>query len=582
MPRIACLLVPSFSLAAWYRAEPDLRGCRVAVAEGRGPRARLVAVSAEAARRGVAPGTSAAQALAIDADLSIRAASPEAERAAQAALCDVADSFSPRVEDAAPGLVYLDCTGSLHTFRDAAAGDRTANGRAPGVAAGDGADAAGRAESNLAHALAAAAQGVGLAAGVGIGSTKVAARLAAECGGATVIPAGEEWRFLEPQPVQLLQPDPRTLQSLRRWGIRTLGQLAALPAAEIATRLGPEGASLVRRARGEDERPLNVRPAPLCFEESAEVDYGIDSLEPFLFLLRGLLERLVARLALRGQICGDLRLSLRLANRARLTRTVVVAAPSNDVKALLTLLRLHLETNRLPEAVEGFTLAVVPERLRPMQLDLFRPKGPAPEKLALTLARLTALCGEDRVGRPVVADSHRPDAYGLAPFDAGRRETTKPDESPAPTNGATGCGSLALRAVRPPRRLEVFTERDRLEFVRLAAAPSPVAGGSSPVTRHPSPVTFGPSPVTFDPPRFTHPGSGGQSKAEPPVPHSKVDCACTGRVVSAAGPWRVQGEWWHAGAFERDYYDVQLSDGVFYRLYHDRRSREWFVDGMYD
>jgi protein ImuB len=53
-------------------------------------------------------------------------------------------------------------------------------------------------------------------------------------------------------------------------------------------------------------------------------------------------------------------------------------------------------------------------------------------------------------------------------------------------------------------------------------------------------------------------------------------------VVSAAGPWRVQGEWWHDGAFARDYYDVQLSDGVLYRLYFDRRQEGWFVDGLYD
>jgi protein ImuB len=123
---------------------------------------------------------------------------------------------------------------------------------------------------------------------------------------------------------------------------------------------------------------------------------------------------------MRGFICGDLRLSLGLANRASDERTVVVAAPSNDIKSLLTLIRLQLEAHPPRAPVERFRLAAIPERLRATQLDLFRPKGPAPEQLAVTIARLIALCGADRIGEPVVADSHRPDAYGIAPSGGSR------------------------------------------------------------------------------------------------------------------------------------------------------------------
>ena len=55
-----------------------------------------------------------------------------------------------------------------------------------------------------------------------------------------------------------------------------------------------------------------------------------------------------------------------------------------------------------------------------------------------------------------------------------------------------------------------------------------------------------------------------------------------GRVVQAAGPWRVQGDWWSDGSYARDYYDAQLSDGCIYRLYCDLETRSWFVDGVYD
>src|SRR5262245_3861424 len=104
--RIACLHVPFFSLAAWCRADVDLVGEVVAVVEGKGPRTTVVAASAAAQRHGVVAGLSAAQATARYAEIVLRPRSADAERAAQAALCDVADAFSPRVEDADAGTAY--------------------------------------------------------------------------------------------------------------------------------------------------------------------------------------------------------------------------------------------------------------------------------------------------------------------------------------------------------------------------------------------------------------------------------------------------------------------------------------------
>jgi protein ImuB len=512
--RLACLYVPDFPLAALLRAEPVLVGTPAAVADGPGPRAKLLAISPEAARRGVTTDLTAAQAQAIAADLVVRQVAPDTLRAAQAALCDAAESFTPRVEDAGAGLAYLDVEGLGALFES---------------------------ESQLANALAQRVTHLGLEAQIGVAGSKVAAYLAAcHGGGVAVIPPGEEWHFLAPVPLKLLEPGPELAVTLHRWGIRCIGDLAALPITAVGTRLGPEGVSLVRRARGEDERPLVPRSQPLHFEEGVEIEYAIEALEPLLFVLRGLLDRLTARLALRGFICGDLRLALRLGNRGRDERTIAVAAPSNEVKSLLALVRLQLETHPPTAAIAGVCIAAVAERLRAAQLDLFRPNGPAPARLAVTLARLTAICGADRVGAPAVADTHRPDAYGLAPFHPtppGVRKGSRAQGSEGsrvfswnpgtlePWN-PSGAIPLALRALRPPQAVEVFCERDRPEFVR---------------------------------------GAG-----------------LAGRVVHAAGPWRVQGEWWSESGYARDYYDAQLSDGCVYRLYCDLGTRSWFVDGVYD
>jgi len=53
-----------------------------------------------------------------------------------------------------------------------------------------------------------------------------------------------------------------------------------------------------------------------------------------------------------------------------------------------------------------------------------------------------------------------------------------------------------------------------------------------------------------------------------------------GRVVEIAGPWRSSGDWWTDDAWQRDEWDIALSDGALYRLYCDPRG--WFVEGNYD
>src|SRR5437773_1130039 len=97
-------------------------------------------------------------------------------------------------------------------------------------------------------------------------------------------------------------------------------------------------------------------------------------------------------------------------------RHVVPAAPSADAKVLLTLVRAHLEREPPDDAVTGLHIVAATARIRATQLDLFRPNGPSAVALAATIARLAALCGADRVGRPVALDSHRPDATAVADF----------------------------------------------------------------------------------------------------------------------------------------------------------------------
>ncbi len=55
-----------------------------------------------------------------------------------------------------------------------------------------------------------------------------------------------------------------------------------------------------------------------------------------------------------------------------------------------------------------------------------------------------------------------------------------------------------------------------------------------------------------------------------------------GLVRVAAGPWALEDGWWNNQPVERDYWDVELSGGGLYRVYRDRKTGDWFADGMYD
>ena len=110
-PRVACVVVPLFPLAARLRSEPELAGEAVAVFEGNGNAARVVAATRPARRIGIRAGQTLPQARALLPDLLARGRDRESERAAQEALTEVADTFSPRVESAGDGVLYFDAAG---------------------------------------------------------------------------------------------------------------------------------------------------------------------------------------------------------------------------------------------------------------------------------------------------------------------------------------------------------------------------------------------------------------------------------------------------------------------------------------
>src|SRR5690242_13287883 len=97
---------------------------------------------------------------------------------------------------------------------------------------------------------------------------------------------------------------------LHKWGIHTLGQLAALDKEELRNRLGSEAVQLWERANGTVTRLLKFVQPPESFDESFEFDHEIETAEPLLFILRRFLEQLALRLSSIYLVARELTLTI--------------------------------------------------------------------------------------------------------------------------------------------------------------------------------------------------------------------------------------------------------------------------------
>lgn len=510
MPRLACLALPLFPLAARLRSEPELARQALVVMEGNGNAARVIAGTRLARLAGVRQGQTLPQARALAPKLIARPRDGECERTAQEALLEVAESFSPRIEDAGEGIAYLEVDGLERRF--------------PGPTG----------ELDLGRCLVRAAEGAGLPARVGIASGKLVALIASGLPESpVVVPPGEEAEFLAPLPLERLLPEVKIAETLERWGVRSVGDLARLPAARVASRLGRKGSDLQATARGDDPHPLIPREPPPDFREGMTLEWPLVSLEPFLFVGHAALDRLCQRLAARGLACRRLEVELRLEPEDLQLRAIDLPAPTRDVKTLLTLVRLDLEGRPPGAAVYGFAFVAHPDRPRETQASIYGPAALSPSLLAATLARLFALLGPDRVGSPRPVDGHRPECFALVEY----APPPAPDVRRPPRRGR---GLLAVRALRPPLAIEVLTEEG--------------PGGARPVEIR---------DVT---------GAHGQGK-RPEI---------GGAIRVASGPWGMEEEWWAEEPTGRDYWDVEIAGRGLYRIYRERATEEWYADGAYD
>lgn len=369
---------------------------------------------------------------------------PGADERVTPGLLEIALRHSPSVEDGGPGIVYLDLGGLERLWGS---------------------------EEEIARRLSRAARECGAAARVGVAGSRAGARFAARAGDdITIVPSGVDAGWLRPAPLALLGLGPEMTARLDRWGIRTLGELADLPASGLAERLGGEGSRLQRLARGEDATPLRLWTPPPVFEESADCPWGIEALEPLGDLVAGLAEMLCARLR-RHELSADaFEWTCRLADRTMHRGDCAPAAPLADPAAAAALLRASLAAQPPGAAVEAITLRARPVRVPTSQPRFDEPPRPSPRLLTATLARLSGLVGAPGVGSPVLLDSHRPDAYQVAPFALASRDVLALSSWPM----------LAVRRLRPSLAADVALHAGTPVRLRAAGLAGRIIAGAGP------------------------------------------------------------------------------------------------------
>ena len=513
----ASLFVADFPVAALTRGEADIPA--TAVIEGAPPN-QFVCSADEAARdAGVQLGMPLAAAKARFAystgeDLRILERDPAAEARAQRDLLRLAENATPRYEDSAPGLLALDFTGL----------------REPHASA---------------RALYEGAEQLGFTPQVGVSRNRFVALCAARTQpGLTHIYPGEEAGFLSVQGLDALPLEQVEVETLTRWGVRSIGELARFNENDLVERFGERGSRLARLARGEESSVLDAYTAPPELEERQEFDWEIGELEPLAFALAAMLERLCFKLQSHNLAAARLETKLELLSGRLFARKIELPYPLTDPRTLLKLVRLDLDAHRPGDAIVAARVAAAPTDRRRIQFSLFAPATPSPEKLAVTLARLSALVGPERVGAPVAPNTHKPGAAAVALF--------------APSRGDKGHGTRDKR------------DRKQIHDRAVGVNPRSGAGVSASLVSREERVF-----------RVFRPPWPAKVWTESRKPTHLESPEIAGPVESRAGPWRVSGEWWTPEGWQYEEWDVCVQ-GRMYRVCLDRQSGEWLVTGAYD
>ncbi len=427
----AAVHIPEFPVAAWQRSSPEMRAQPCAVLEGVPPQERVVSLCERARAIGIEHGMSKAQAEA-GSKACFRTRQIEQEKAAFKVAMEIAERFSPRVQAIASPLNQYAEAGRLAAILLI---DSSGTGTLFGS------------HESYAQRLYREFHASGFPARIGAAPNAEAALILARSAQRIVCADRDSVRGkLAMLTTSLLPCEAKTLAVLERWGIRTLGELAALPETALVSRLGQQGRRLQLLARGEAEHLLVPEEPEFTLSETTALDSPLELLDSLLFVLSPMLETILRKAMDRAYALRSVRLTLQLERGEPHYLEVRPATPTQNREVLLKLLNLELGAHPPQAGIVRVTLDAEPTQPQTAQRGLFQAQFPDPDRLELLLARLRSIAGQDSVGSPQLANSHREDAFTVAPFLPSVHAGAERDAVPS---------RLAIRMFRPPHAVRV-------------------------------------------------------------------------------------------------------------------------------
>ena len=510
MDRLACVNVAALPLQLLLRIHPDWASLPVAVVEADRPQARVLFLNAPARRAGVRIGQRYATALVLARDLRADVVSPAQIEHSVRTVANRLRRYSPHVEPASNtrGVFWLDAQGlkrlypSLHTWADEIRADLRA---------------------------------VGMRSTVAVGFTRFGTHALALSHRTRVVCANadEERTWVECVPLSRLDLDPDVRDRLLVLGVNTVGDFLRLPGDGIRTRFGEATDALYQLAAGRRCAPLVPVPAEALHERSVDFDAPERNVDRLVFVIKRLLDGLVATLTREARAVVEIALHMKLDDRVTRVERVRPAAPTLDIAQLLTLVRLRLDALRFSAGIVTLRVKTDTCAATPVQCRLFTEQTRRDAEAAnQAFARIRAEWGEQSVVRARICDAHLPSArFAWEPL------------AHMPTRSA-------------PR---VVAARPRVRRI------------------YPQPLPL--------PSHFVHQATGDELHASG-VPFSG-DVSGVGDFTPDArvfGPYVVSGGWWGGGVEQgdvhRDYYFVHANSGELWWLYYDRRRRRLFLQGQ--
>ena len=427
----AAIHIPEFPVVAWLRSDAAVRSHALAVTEGIAPLQRVVSINRAARSQGVSRGMSKVHAEATG-PLLFRNRFVAEESAAFEDVLEIADRFSPRIETlSGPSNSYA----HAHTLSVSLLIDRTGTEMLFGTA------------EQYARKLKSELDAAGFPCSVATCSNAEASLLFARSHTEVIcVQTHELAKRLAPLPIALLRCDGATLSVFGRWGVRTLGELAALPETSLISRIGQQARRLQRLARGTEDHLLVPEEADLVLSETATLDTPLVLLDSLLFIVSPMLERIMRLAVERAYALRSLTLNLQLEKAASYERHIRPAIATQSRDLLLKLLNLDLQTHPPQAAIVGVTLTAEAARPQTAQRGLFQAQFPEPDKLDILLARLRSIAGDHNVGAPELCNSHRDDEVTMTSFRPSVLAAGSSSSKPS---------CLALRRFRPAQAVRV-------------------------------------------------------------------------------------------------------------------------------